>query len=172
MSFAAQVQVTDDEQQLVDLLHRYLPRDQEDGLRVHVPWNLPCADSMHEILYRERKDKPTSFYDPERRILTVKARGEHFRRRVSCVVYNFFLAGCLTGFLTGSEGKLLRSRSSVQFFTWKREHGREKGPSWWKSPDASIVFRGKGPYACSRATMVFKVGISEDWEDMLVDKEQ
>lgn len=88
MPFTAKVQIIDHEQQLVNLLHRYLSAVQKDYLRVRVPWNMVY---VHGILYRERKDNPASFYDPDRRILTVKVRGEHSRRRVSCVVYNLFL---------------------------------------------------------------------------------
>lgn len=84
----AQVQFIENIQQLVDFfffLHRYLSADHEDDLRVRVPWNLAHADSVHEMLYRERRDKSTASYDPERRILTVKAREEHSRCRVFCV---------------------------------------------------------------------------------------
>ena len=86
-------------QQLVYLLHRYLSADQEDDLRVRVPWNLTHADSVQEILYREKCDKPTESYDPERRILAVKASDEHSSRHVFGVIHNFLLEGCCTGFL-------------------------------------------------------------------------
>jgi len=122
MPFTAKVQIIDHEQQLVNLLHRYLSAVQKDYLRVRVPWNMVY---VHGILYRERKDNPASFYDPDRRILTVKVRGEHSRRRVSCVVYNLFLffffpplTGCLIRFLTGSKIELLCPGSSVHL-KWK-----------------------------------------------------
>lgn len=44
----------------------------------------------------------------------------------------------------------------------------KKGASRWKYPDASIVFCGENPRSSPQATVIFKVGISEDWEDMLV----
>ena len=97
MSSTAQVLSIDDMQQLVDLLHHFLANFQEDDLRVCVPWNLAHADSVHEILYRERDAKPTASYDPERRILTVKARGGPLHTSVSGFAYFTLMAHSMGG---------------------------------------------------------------------------
>lgn len=132
------------------------------------------ADSVHEILYRERDAKPTASYDPERRILTVKARGGPLHTSVSGFAYFTLMAHSMGDVFTKSELHYITMGKSVQYLAWRRDWGKKRKGMWRKFSDATIFSKVWGRHGLDLyATIVFKVGFkSESWEDLHVDKEQ
>jgi hypothetical protein len=84
----------------------------------------------------------------------------------------FLTGSILNNFLTFQESEMIQLSTGQQILAGKVGDTKKKAEAWTKFPDASYIFQHPDPTTYDTPTVIFEVGFTESYEDLLSDMRQ
>ncbi|KAL2815609.1 hypothetical protein BDW59DRAFT_166756 [Aspergillus cavernicola] len=137
----------------------------DNDLLLRLPPSILDNPAITRILHSSERGNFKYSYDPQHNILKVFAMPRPLHDAIVALVGRFLMKGC---FVTVEEFDCLSM--------WTREQQMadtfaQGGVSWTKYPDALLMF-GERPDAFKIPRIVFEVGFTETYDDLLNDMRQ
>jgi len=147
--------------------------DTLDDLRLRIPETILFSRPVEKILKSALQLKRRFSYDRETSLLRIYAIARPVHEAVSLLLGDFKLEATTTGFITAEERKYIQcGNASVRLaksrFNTNQKTKKRKG--WTKIPDATIEFGAER--SRKLRSVVFEVGFSEDYTDLVSDAKQ
>jgi hypothetical protein len=142
-------------------------------LRLRIPEAVLSSKPVDDILRSILRQKRRFAYDRETSVLRVYAISRPIHDVVSFLVLKFLVEAIRTGFITPKEEKYINCGNTnvrlaqSRFYT---NQNTKKLQAWTKFPDATILFGG--PKSKPSPSVVFEVGFTESYDDLVSDAAQ
>jgi len=146
--------------------------DTLDDLRLRIPEIVLFSRPVEKILKSALLQKRRFSYDRETSLLRIYAIARPIHDAVANLVADFLMEAVATGFIMPEERKYISCHNAgvrLSKSKFNPSQKTKKRPAWTKFPDATIQFRVKRKLLPS---VVFEVGFSENYSDLVSDAKQ
>jgi len=147
--------------------------DTLDDLRLRIPETVLFSRPVEKILKSALRQKRKFSYDRETSLLRIYAIARPVHDAISHFVGDFKIEAAITGFITPEERKYIhRSNAGVLLakIRFDTNQKTKKRQAWTKFPDATIEFGAES--SMKLQSVVFEVGFSENYTDLVSDAKQ
>lgn len=162
--------------QLIDTAEKYISSFFASEATFHdlllqIPENIFRSRSVETILRSAARQKRRFTYDREKCVLRLYAMSRPLHDAVSLLVSRFLLKAFTTGFVTASEqDNVSCGTTGVTLSRTVITAAGTKPQAWTKYPDAVILYGP--PDSTPIPSVIFEVGFSESYKDLLNDAQQ
>lgn len=111
-------------------------------------------------------------YDPVNSILIVRGMGMPLHESVIRFASQFLTRAARNNFLDRQESDMIQLSTETHMLAGKTNDSPKKVEFWEKFSDACYLFQDTNSTTTSVPTVVFEVGFSESYEDLLSDMRQ